>query len=300
MEQLHTLTAWVSTNAWNLLTDTVTSCVIVLVAVLARAGAGRLITRLMNRVQRANTRAHTWNSKLHNGHANQHERQVARVRTIGNLLRSAASVLIFGVAIVMILAQFGINVGPIIASAGVVGLAIGFGAQSLVKDIIAGIFIMAEDQYGVGDVVNVGSAFGTVEGVTLRIVKIRDLDGGLWYLRNGEIASLCNMSQEWANSVVEVPLDPEVEMAKAKGVIEHVSEQFAANSTVAADLLEPPVLAGVTNMGNGAVTVRILTKTTPGAQWTVGRALREAPKEAFDQEGIKLAVPRVLPAPGNG
>lgn len=133
-----------------------------------------------------------------------------------------------------------------------------------------------------------------------RIVKVRDLDGGLWYVRNGEIASLCNMSQEWANSVVEVPLDPEVEMARAKRVIERVSERFATDSTVAADILEPPALAGVTSMGNGAVTVRILTKTTPGTQWAVGRALRETLKEAFDEQGIKLALPRVLPAPNNG
>ena len=144
-----------------------------------------------------------------------------------------------------------------------------------------------------GDVVNVGSAVGTVEGVTLRIVKIRDLDGGLWYVRNGEISSVCNMSQEWANAVVEVPLEPSVEMVRAKAVIQRVLDRFAAESPAASDILEAPALAGVTSMANGAFTVRIVSKTKPNAQWTVGRALRESLKEAFDVEGIRLALPRL-------
>lgn len=290
---MHSPADWLSTNAWPLLSDALRAVAIFFVALLLRGLAGRLITHLMTRLQRARARTDALQSKLRKNHAEVDERQAQRTQTISAVLRSTASVIIFGVAFVMILAQFQINVAPILASAGVVGLAIGFGAQSLVKDVIAGMFMLAEDQYGVGDVVNVGSAVGTVEGVTLRIVKIRDLDGGLWYVRNGEISSVCNMSQEWANAVVEVPLEPSVEMVRAKAVIQRVLDRFAAESPAASDILEAPALAGVTSMANGAFTVRIVSKTKPNAQWTVGRALRESLKEAFDVEGIRLALPRL-------
>lgn len=288
---------WLARNALPLLSDALHSAGILLVALLLRTAAGRLITHLMNRLLRAQARASTLRTKHSKNHPEPSERQAQRVRTISAVLRSTASVLVFGVAFVMILAQFHINIGPILASAGVAGLAIGFGAQSLVKDVIAGMLMMAEDQYGVGDVVNVGSAVGTVEGVTLRIVKIRDLDGGLWYVRNGEITSVCNMSQDWANAVVEIPLEPTMEMVKAKPVIQLVLERFTTESAVASEVLEPPTLSGVTSMANGAVTVRIVTKTKPGTQWAVGRALREALKHAFDAEGIRIALPRTITAP---
>lgn len=295
---MHLIADWFTRNALPLLSDALHSVGILLVALLVRTVAGRMITHLMNRLLRAQARASSLRTKHTKKHPEPSERQAQRVRTIGAVLRSTASVLVFGVAFVMTLAQFHVNVGPILASAGVAGLAIGFGAQSLVKDVIAGIFMMAEDQYGVGDVVNVGSAVGTVEGVTLRIVKIRDLDGGLWYVRNGEITSICNMSQDWANAVVEIPLEPSVEMVKAKSVIQLVLDKFTSDSVVASDVLEPPTLSGVISMANGAVTIRIVTKTKPGTQWAVGRALREALKQAFDDEGIRIALPRAITTPG--
>lgn len=290
---------WITTNAWPLISDALRAVVIFFVALLLRGVAGRLISHLMTRLQRARARTDVLHGRLRKNHDDADERQSQRVQTISAVLRSTASVIIFGVAFVMILAQFQINVAPILASAGVVGLAIGFGAQSLVKDIIAGMFMLAEDQYGVGDVVNVGTAVGTVEGLTLRIVKIRDLDGGLWYVRNGEITSVCNMSQEWANSVVEVPLEPTVEMVKAKTVIQLALDNFATEKSVATDILEQPALAGVTSMANGAFTIRIVTKTKPNTQWAVGRALRENLKEVFDAEGISLAWPRAVVGSNN-
>lgn len=290
---MHTITDWFTANAWPLLSDALSGAVIFFVALLLRAVTGRLITHLMTRLHRARVRTNAVHSKLTKKPTEPDERHAQRIQTISAVLRSTASVIIFGVAFVMILSQFQINVAPILASAGVVGLAIGFGAQSLVKDVIAGMFMMAEDQYGVGDVVNVGSAVGTVEGVTLRVVKIRDLDGGLWFVRNGEISSVCNMSQDWANAVVEVPVEPTVEMVKAKTVIQGALDTFAQNSSVADNILEEPTLAGVTSMSHGAFTIRIVIKTKPSSQWAVGRALRETLKQAFDAEGVRIAMPRI-------
>lgn len=287
---------WMTSHGWFALSEIADSAVILVVALGVRAVVGRLITHLMARLSHARATTHTWRNRLRKDHTPLNQRQAARAATLSSILRSTASVLIFGVALVMMLDEFHVNIGPILASAGVVGLAIGFGAQSLVKDVLAGMFMMAEDQYGVGDVINVGTAVGTVEGVTLRIVKIRDLDGALWYVRNGEITSVCNMSQDWANAVVEVPLEPTANLAKANNVIEQALERFADGRQ---DLLSKPDIAGVTSLNNGAVTVRVLVKTKPNAQWAVGRAMRIALKEALDDEGIHIAMPPAFTTPNS-
>lgn len=227
------------------------------------------------------------------------ERQRQRAETIASVLKSVSTFVILGIAFVTILSQLGINIGPILASAGVVGLAIGFGAQSLVQDFLAGIFMMLEDQYGVGDVVDVGDAVGTVEAVTLRTTKIRDLNGGLWHVRNGEILRVCNMNQDWANAVVELPLDYSVDVDEAKAVIQRSIDAFADEPEQAGKLIGRPEISGVVSIGNGAVTVRILAMTQPGEQWGLGRELRARLKGALDSAGIRVAYP-VLPPTGAG
>ncbi len=283
---------WVNENSGAFISGAISVVLILLLAVIARAVVGRVITHLIQRMVRSQ-------EKLSNGVRNAVNksaaptgtRQQARADTISSVLRSLASFVIFGVALVMVLGEFGINLGPILASAGVVGLAIGFGAQGLVQDFLAGVFMMAEDQYGVGDVVDVGEAVGTVEEVGLRITKIRDLDGGLWYVRNGEIVRVCNMNQDWANAVVELPLAHTVDVEHAERAIEHSVTEFAGLPAYEGQLLETPTVAGVVGITNGVVTVRVIAKTRPGEQWAVGRSLRAHLKRSLDQEGIDVARP---------
>lgn len=298
---------WFVARSGDFISALVNVVVIALVAVVARAVAGKVILRLVRRIVQSNAkieRAKTAAaSKLvakpaaDNGVRKQ--RQEMRAETIGSVLGSIASFAIFGVAFLMILGEFGISLGPVLASAGVVGLAIGFGAQSLVQDFLSGLFLMSEDQLGVGDVVDVGDAVGTVEVMTLRITKIRDLDGNLWYVRNGEILRVCNMNQDWANAVIEVPLDYLVDVEAAKRVMEECLQEFADDPEYAPQLLDKPEVSGVTAIGNGAVTIRSIIKTKPGAQWAIGRSARAWIKQRLDQEGIRVAMP-VLPMSGSG
>ncbi len=295
---------WFTENSGAFVSGIINILVILLVAVVLRAVMGRAITHGVRRMVSSHQRINQATSKAghlvtrqSNNSENAGQRQQQRAQTIGSVLRSVASSVIFGVAFVMILGEFGINLGPILASAGVLGLAIGFGAQSLVQDFLSGIFMMIEDQYGVGDVVDTGDAVGTVESVTLRITKIRDLNGGLWYVRNGEIMRVCNMNQDWANAVVEIPLDYSVDIAHAERVIESAIDDFAAEDEFKSRILEKPDLSGVIGIGNGSVTVRIIVKVKPGEQWALGRALRGRLKTRFDSEGVRVAYPLL---PGNG
>nr|WP_218863542.1 mechanosensitive ion channel family protein [Actinopolyspora biskrensis] len=295
---------WFTENSGAFVSGFINVLIILLVAVVFRAVTGRVITHGVRRMVSSHQRLNQATSKAGNLVTRQSnssesagQRQQQRAQTIGSVLRSVASSVIFGVAFVMILGEFGINLGPILASAGVLGLAIGFGAQSLVQDFLSGIFMMIEDQYGVGDVVDTGDAVGTVESVTLRITKIRDLNGGLWYVRNGEIMRVCNMNQDWANAVVEIPLDYSVDIAHAERVIESAIDDFAAEDEFKSRILEKPDLSGVIGIGNGSVTVRIIVKVKPGEQWALGRALRGRLKSRFDSEGVRVAYPLL---PGNG
>ncbi len=300
------LADWFSTRAGDLLSGLINVVVIILVALVLRAVLGRVIMRVVDKIvhsQRKLGQARATAGRLVTKQVDDNDvrqkRQEQRAQTIGSVLRSIASFVIFGMAFLMILGEFGINLGPVIASAGVLGLAIGFGAQSLVQDFLSGIFLMSEDQFGVGDVVDVGDAVGTVESMTMRITKIRDLDGNLWYVRNGEILRVCNMNQDWANAVIEIPLDYSVDIPRAKEVMEQGLADFAADPEFAPELLDQPMVAGVTAIGNGAVTMRVMIKTKPGSQFGIGRAARAHLKERLDREGLKVALP-VFPAAGSG
>ncbi|GAA4881296.1 mechanosensitive ion channel family protein [Saccharopolyspora cebuensis] len=301
------IVGWFTSNTGTLISGLMNIAIIAAVAFVARAIAGRLIMQLVKRIVSSHKRISQAKSKTsrvvtrsaeNNGEGRQ-ARQEQRAHTIGSVLGSIASFVIFGVAFMMVLAEFGINLAPVLASAGVLGLAVGFGAQSLVQDFLSGLFMMTEDQFGVGDVVDVGDAVGTVEAMTMRITKIRDLDGNLWHVRNGEIMRVCNMNQDWANAVVEVPLDYSVDLPEAKRVMEASLEEFAADPEFQPQILEKPDVNGVVGIGNGAVTMRVIIKTKPGSQWAVGRAARAQLKNRFDQEGIQVAHP-VLPLSGSG
>lgn len=306
MAQANAITTWFSDNAGALVSGLINIIIIAVLAFVLRAIAGRLIDQASKRMISSQERLSAAKAKLKNGPVVQNggessraERQRQRAATMASVLRSVASFLIFGIAFVTILGQLGISIGPILASAGVLGLAIGFGAQTLVQDFLAGMFMMIEDQYGVGDVIDAGDAVGTVEAVSLRVTKIRDLNGGLWYVRNGEIQRVCNMNQDWANAVVELPLDYSVDTDFAKQVIQGSIDTFAADPQVQPKVLERPDISGVVGIGNGAVTVRVLVKTQPGQQWDLGRRLRAQLKTDLDRHGISIAQP-ILPVSGAG
>ena len=221
----------------------------------------------------------------------QRERTEQRTRTVGSLLRYVATISIYTVAALMALSELGIDIAPLIASAGIAGVALGFGAQSLVKDFISGTFMILEDQYGVGDVVDLGEASGTVERVTLRVTTVRGTDGTVWYVPNGQVTRVGNQSQRWSRTVLDVEVAYDTDIDRASEVIKRVADQFWKEQAAGATVIEEPELWGVQNVSPTAVVLRLAVKTRPGEQWAAGRALRARLKAALDEAGIMTPLP---------
>ncbi|MDP1818679.1 MAG: mechanosensitive ion channel family protein [Acidimicrobiales bacterium] len=215
-------------------------------------------------------------------------RSAARAETLGLVLRSVASFVIWVIAGMTILGELGINLGPLIAGAGLAGVALGFGAQSLVKDFLAGIFILVEDQYGVGDIIDAGEATGTVEAVSLRTTRLRDVSGTVWHVPNGQILRVGNMSQQWARALLDVAVTYGSNIPEAERVIKRVADEVWQDRTWAGQILEEPEVWGVEDLGPDGVTIRLVVKTQPSRQFTVMRALRARIKAALDEAGIDM------------
>ncbi len=215
-------------------------------------------------------------------------RSAARARTISTVLRSLCSAVIGTFALIYVLDAVGLDLGPLLAGAGVAGVAIGFGAQSLVRDFLSGIFMLIEDQYGVGDVVDVGEASGTVEQVTLRVTRLRDQNGTVWHVPNGQILRVGNKSQQWARAVVDVAVAPSTDLESAAAVIGEAADRVWSSAEAAADVLDHPEVLGLEYLGPDAATIRVQGKTHPGAQWRVSRLLRVQVAEALAAAGIEL------------
>lgn len=216
----------------------------------------------------------------------------ARVRTIGLVLRSCTTVLIYLVATFTALGRVGINLAPLIAGAGVVGVALGFGAQSLVKDFLSGIFMLVEDQYGVGDHVDVGDAVGTVEAVTLRTTRIRSVDGTVWHVPNGEIRRVGNMSQQWGRAVVDVDVVHDADLDQAMAAMQSAADAVRADEAFASRFLEDPEVQGVQAIGVDGISIRLVAKTLPNEQWEVSRELRRRIKEHLEAAGVDVPRPQ--------
>ena len=219
------------------------------------------------------------------------ERAEQRTRTVGSLLRYVATIAIYTVAILMALSELGLDIAPLIASAGIAGIALGFGAQSLVKDFLSGTFMLIEDQFGVGDVVDLGEASGTVERVTLRVTTVRGVDGTVWYVPNGQIVRVGNKSQRWARTVLDVEVAYDTDIEHASEVIKRVADEFWKERVHGATVIEEPELWGVQNVSPNVVVLRLAVKTRPGEQWAAGRALRARLKAALDEAGIVAPLP---------
>ncbi len=215
-------------------------------------------------------------------------RRVQRAKTMGDLLKSVITGVLVAIFGTMILSQLGVNIAPIIASAGILGIALGFGAQSLVKDFLSGVFMIFEDQFGVGDVVDVGEATGTVEAVTLRVTRLRDLDGTVWYVPNGEILRVGNKSQNWSRAVVDIGVGYDEDIARAKRVLSEVAHDLWEDEDYRSVIVEAPEVTGVEAMTPDAITLRVLVKTAPMEQWAIARELRQRIKARFDHEGIEM------------
>ena len=220
------------------------------------------------------------------------ERAAQRTQTLGNVLRSVATLVIYTIATLMALSEFDVNLGPLIAGAGIVGVALGFGAQSLVKDFLSGTFMLLEDQYGLGDVIDVGDAAGVVEAVNLRTTQIRDVHGTLWHVPNGEIRRVANKSQEWARTVLDVEVAYDTDIAKAMSVIKRVADEVWEEAPDNATILEEPEVWGVEAFGASAIAIRLAMKVEPAEQWATARLVRGRLKEAFDAEGIEIPFPQ--------
>ena len=214
-------------------------------------------------------------------------RHQQRMATLGSLLRSVVTFVVGLIATLTVMDLVGIPLGPLLASAGVGGVALGFGAQSLVKDFLSGIFMILEDQYGVGDVIDTGEAIGTVEEVSLRVTRLRDANGVTWYVRNGEVLRIGNLSQHRATAIIDMPVAYDEDVARVTEVLREAADRMAADPAWDGRLLDTPTVAGVESITGQTMTIRVLAETSPGDKIPVQRELRQRLKSAIDGAGIK-------------
>ncbi len=254
---------------------------VLIIAFLVRAAAGRLINKLTERAAASHDRPDR-------AHAVFRERRSQRTTAIALLLGNAASVTIFAIAGLIIIGDLGLNLAPVLASAGVLGIAIGFGAQFIVQDFLAGIFILLEDQYGIGDVIDVststGTVSGTVEAVSLRVTRLRDVNGIVWIVRNGIISEAGNETHGWARAVVDVPLPYGVPVATARAVLARTAERMAREPRWRKEILDKPEVLGVETVDQNTILIRVVARTAPLAKPAVTRELTERLMEALGAE----------------
>lgn len=276
--------------------DTLIEIVIIAVVMivawqLAMVSSRRLVHMALSNREKNRTLPGLSNTRTRQLLGLDHPRQVQRTKTLGTMVRSIAGFLIITIGVLMILSTLGLPMGPLLTSAGIGGVAIGFGAQTLIKDFLSGVFLIAEDQYGVGDIVDLGEASGTVEQVGLRVTKVRDANGQIWYVRNGEIIRVGNISQGWSNALVDIPVSYTSDPDQVISIIGAVVAQLAEESPWQDALLETPQVLGVESITGTAMTIRITAKCVANQQWGVQREIRERSKVAMDAAGIAGPTP---------
>jgi moderate conductance mechanosensitive channel len=293
---------WLAENARVLVATPARILLVVALAAIARAMVHRAIRRLTDRTSTGAmpTILRPLRNRVAQSDSGEQvtERRTQRAEAIGSVLRSFASIVVLGIAVVLVLGELGINLAPIVASAGVVGVALGFGAQNLIKDFIAGIGIILEDQYGVGDVVDLGEASGTVEAVGLRITRLRDVNGVVWYVRNGEVLRVGNKSQGYAQVVIDMPVAHDTDLETARALMQEVADAMYVDEDWAAVLLAEPESLGVEQITAEGVVLRLVVRATNADQWRVGRELRMRLKERFVADGIRTPMPLLTGSAG--
>ncbi|HEY5184731.1 MAG TPA: mechanosensitive ion channel family protein [Actinomycetes bacterium] len=287
---------WVGLAAAWLLATPLTILAILLLAFLARHLVHRVIDRTVahaikgeSALLRGRTAAVFESSPL------AAERRTQRAQAVGSVLRSISTGVILGVAALTVMDVLGIPIGPLLASAGIAGVALGFGAQTLVRDFISGIFMIIEDQYGIGDVIDMGQASGTVEEVGLRVTRLRDAEGTVWHVRNGEVVRVGNRSQGWSRALVDIAVPPDADLDVVRSAMLRVATDVYENEPSFADAITaPPEVLGVESMARDSTVVRLAVTTTPDQRAAVARELRLRIKTELDRLGI--AFPATTPA----
>jgi len=219
-----------------------------------------------------------------------------RALTLAHIVKAVGTTAIVIIATMMGLRELGLDITPIIAGAGVIGLAVGFGAQSLIKDVIGGFFIILEGQFGVGDVIRTGEISGQVERLNLRVTVLRDVNNGaVHFIPNSELKVVSNLTKEWSQVALNIGVAYREDIDRVVGMLERIGQELAADKQMGAMILEPPKVLGIEAFGESQVTIQVLVKTLPQKQWEVARELRKRIKAAFDKEGIEIPYPhRVL------
>jgi moderate conductance mechanosensitive channel len=262
-------------NVWIVQTALQIALVIVIAFALIRL-LRRITTKVGNKVSQETTPI----------------RALQRTETLTRVLSSAGIVVIWVMGTFYVLGAIGANLAPLLASVGIIGLAVGFGAQNLVRDVVSGFFILLEDQYGVGDIIEINQvASGKVETLTMRVTGMRALDGTMHFIANGEITHIANHSKDWARAIIDVGVAYKESSDKVRQSLEKVALTAKADDEVGRAMYAEPEILGVEMLGEYEVTWRMVVDTKPGRQWEVGRALRERIKAAFDEDGIEIPFP---------
>jgi len=215
-------------------------------------------------------------------------RSVQRTRTLGSVLNNTSTWVIVIVVSILVLTELGFSVTALVASAGILGAALGFGAQSIIKDVLNGLFMVFEDQLGVGDVVDLGIAEGVVERVGIRITEIRDVSGTLWFVRNGEILRVGNKTQDWSRVILDLPVPYDSNIDDIQNLLLESAQEFAASPEWRRKIMEDPEVWGVQSLSAEAVTLRLVVKVRAGEQWTAERALYRALKDSLDKRQVDI------------
>lgn len=215
-------------------------------------------------------------------------RAVQRTRTLGSVFNNTATWVVVSVVIILVLAELGFSVTALVASAGIIGAALGFGAQSIVKDVLNGLFMVFEDQLGVGDVVDLGVASGVVERVGIRITEIRDVSGTLWFVRNGEILRVGNQTQDWSRVILDLPVPYSSNIDDIQNLLLETAQTFAKSPEWRRKVIEDPEVWGVQSLTAEAITLRLVVKVRAGEQWAAQRALYRVLKEALDKREVDI------------
>ncbi|MFF2325675.1 MULTISPECIES: mechanosensitive ion channel family protein [unclassified Streptomyces] len=286
-EQAGNAAGWVEENWSTWLSTGLRIMLIAAIAVVLRIAIRRALTKLIDRMNRS---AQAVEGTALGGLLVNAERRRQRSEAIGSVLRSVASFLILGTAALMILGAFKINLAPLLASAGVAGVALGFGARNLVTDFLSGVFMILEDQYGVGDTIDAGVASGEVIEVGLRVTKLRGDNGEIWYVRNGEVKRIGNLSQGWSTAGVDVAVRPTEDLETIRTVISDATAEMAKEEPWSERLWGPVEILGLDSVLLDSMTVRVTAKTMPGKALSVERELRWRIKRAFDEADIRMVA----------
>ncbi|MFJ3229665.1 mechanosensitive ion channel family protein [Streptomyces sp. NPDC086787] len=276
---------WVEQNWSTWLAIGLRVVLVLVIAAVLRTVVLRAITKLIDRMART---GETPDGAALTGLLVNAERRRQRSQAIGSVLRSVASFVILGTAALMVLSTFEINLAPLLASAGVAGVAIGFGARNLVTDFLSGVFMILEDQYGVGDQIDAGVASGEVVEVGLRVTKLRGDNGEIWYVRNGEVKRIGNLSQGWATAGVDVTVKSSEDLDRVRATLDEVAEKMSKEEPWNELLWSAIEVLGLDSVLIDSMVVRVSARTMPGKSVAVERELRWRIKRAFDEAGVRI------------